>query len=93
MPQQNPVGRLLPRYDLRNPVFFIEKLNEALAAELSAYQNAFFFDLNGVLASHGRRFAQEDMITQFNHGGFLTDFDFDHDSGRAGTCAAGDRGV
>ena len=33
-PQQNPLGRLLPRYDLRNLVYFVEKLNETLAEEL-----------------------------------------------------------
>jgi FkbH-like protein len=82
VPQQNPAGRLLPRYDLRNLVFFIEQLNQALAGELSAYGNAYFFDLNEIVATHGRRFVHEDTIALGNHGAFLTDYDFDLDGGR-----------
>ncbi|MBV9859807.1 MAG: HAD-IIIC family phosphatase [Alphaproteobacteria bacterium] len=82
VPQQNLVGRLMPRYDLRNPVYFVEKLNEALARELEAYSNTYFFDFNEVAATHGRRFVQEDMIGAFNHGSFLGDFDFGHDANR-----------
>jgi FkbH-like protein len=82
VPQQNPLGRLMPRYDLRNPVYFIEKLNEALAAELQSYSNAYFFDLNEIIASHGRRHALEDGICAFNHGAFLGNFDFGLDRDR-----------
>ena len=82
VPQQNPVGRLMPRYDLRNPVYFVEKLNEALAAELQAYSNAHFFDLNEIIATHGRRHMLEDVVCAFNHGSFLTNFDYIHDSDR-----------
>ena len=82
VPQQNPVGRLLPRYDLRNPVHFVERLNEAMAAELRGYASTYFFDLNEVLSTHGRRFVQEDMMALFNHGAFLSTFDYDQDAGR-----------
>ena len=33
LPQQNPMGRLLPRYDLRNFVYFVEELDEHLDME------------------------------------------------------------
>jgi FkbH-like protein len=80
-PVQNAVGRLLPRYDLRNPVYFVEKLNEALAGRVQGYVNAHFFDFNEVLASFGKIFAQEDAYTAINHGGFLGNWDhkFDRD--------------
>jgi FkbH-like protein len=81
-PVLNPVGRLMPRYDLRNPIYFVEKLNEAISAELAAYRNAYLFDLNEVYSYHGRRFVQEDVLIAFNHGGLISNFDFQHDQCR-----------
>ena len=82
VPQQNLVGRLTGRYDLRNPVYFVEKLNEALAAELRALQNTHFFDFNEIISTYGRHYVQEDGYMAFNHGGLLSDFDFSYDQGR-----------
>jgi FkbH-like protein len=82
VPQQNPMGRLLPRNDLRNPVYFIERLNRLVAELTEVCAGAYLFDLNEVLATHGRRFAQEDIIVQLNHGSFLSDFDFALDQDR-----------
>jgi FkbH-like protein len=87
VPQQNLVGRLMPRYDLRNPVYFVERLNESLAGETANYLNAHFFDSNEIIATHGRRYVQEDMLAQFNHGAFLDDFDIGHDNDRLETAA------
>lgn len=81
-PQQNLVGRLMPRYDLRNPVYFVEKLNEELANELRTYSNTYLFDLNEVIATYGRRYIQEDCLSAFNHGWFLGNFDFSLDQNR-----------
>ncbi len=81
-PQQNPAGRLLPRYDLRNAVYFVEKLNETLARELAGYVNTYFFDFNEVVATFGRRYVNEDAFTAFNHGGFLGPRDYHHDLSR-----------
>ncbi len=81
-PVQNAVGRLMPRYDLRNPVYFIEKLNEALARSLVGYTNAYFFDFNEVLASYGKVFAQEDTYTALNHGAFMGNWDHKFDQNR-----------
>ena len=82
IPQQNLVGRLMPRYDLRNPVYFIEKLNETLANDLHSYSNTYLFDLNEVIATYGRRYIQEDCLSAFNHGWFLGNFDFSLDQNR-----------
>jgi hypothetical protein len=76
VPMQNPMGRLLPRYDLRNMVYFVEKLNEALAAELQRYRNAYLFDADQVMATFGRRFVQDDAVWITNHNGGLTDGDW-----------------
>jgi FkbH-like protein len=81
-PVQNPVGRLLPRYDLRNPVYFVEQLNVQLASLLRDYRNTYFFELNDIVSYFGRRFVQDDMIVTMNHGAFFGDFDFQLDQGR-----------
>ena len=82
VPQQNAVGRLLDRYEITNPVYFVERLNEALARELAHDTHAYFFDLNEMLGTHGRRLVQEDFITAFNHGGLRSDHDSTLDGGR-----------
>src|SRR6516164_6754579 len=58
VPQQNSLGRLLPRYDLRNPVYYIEKLNEVLYQEIHKRENTHWIDLNEISATFGRRFIQ-----------------------------------
>lgn len=82
LPQQNPQGRLLPRHDLRNVVYFVEKLNEVLTAELQRYSNAYLFDLDQLVATYGRRYFQDDAVWLINHNADLSDFDFDLDADR-----------
>ena len=82
VPMANPMGRLLPRYDLRNPVYFIEKLNEAMARETAAYKNAYWLDLNEIHSFYGRRFVQEDVYAAINHGSFISNFDYEFDQNR-----------
>jgi FkbH-like protein len=81
-PIQNPIGRLLPRYDLCNPVYFVEELNRRLARELVVYQNTYLFDLNEVYATFGKRLVQDDIFLALNHAGLFSDFDYQHDQGR-----------
>lgn len=82
LPQQNPMGRLMPRYDLRNFVYFVEKLNEALAREISHYGNAYLFDYDQVVATFGRKHLQDDAVWITNHNAALTDGDFELDQER-----------
>jgi FkbH-like protein len=82
VPQQNPMGRLLPRYDLRNFVYFIEKLNEALGRELQQYQNAYLFDLDQIFSTFGRRWMQDDAVWILTHGAALGDADWEQDRNR-----------
>jgi FkbH-like protein len=82
LPQQNPLGRLLPRYDLRNIVYFVEQLNAALDAELRRYNNAYLFDFDQVVVTYGRRYFQDDAVWLANHNANLSDFDYDLDSDR-----------
>ena len=82
VPQQNPMGRLLPRYDLRNFVYFIEKLNEALGRELQQYENAYLFDFDQIVGTYGRRYVQDDAVWTLSHGAGLTDTGFEQDTSR-----------
>ena len=81
-PQQNPMGRLLPRYDLRNFVYFIEKLNEALGEELKQYKNAYLFDLDQLVSTYGRRSIQDDAVWILTHGAALSDAEWEDDRNR-----------
>jgi FkbH-like protein len=82
VPQQNPIGRLLPRYDLRNFVYLIEKLNEALGRELQQYENAYLFDFDQIVGTYGRRYVQDDAVWTLSHGSGLTDTGFEQDTSR-----------
>jgi FkbH-like protein len=82
VPQQNPLGRLLPRYDLRNFVYFIEKLNEALDDELRQYRNAYLFDFDQIVGTYGRRHFQDDGVWTIAHGAALSDADWEEDQSR-----------
>src|SRR6202453_1799537 len=82
VPQQNPLGRFQPRYDLRNIMYFIERLKMFLAAEVAKLENAYFVDIDQVSSSIGKQFCQDDMVWSFTHGTTLSDGDHDHDLNR-----------
>ena len=82
VPQQNPPGRLQPRYDVRNLMHFIERLNMFLAAEVAKLENAHFVDVDSVSSSIGKKNVQDDMVWSFTHGTTLSDGDHDHDLNR-----------
>jgi FkbH-like protein len=82
VPQQNPRGRFEPRYDLRNIVHFVERLNMFLAAQVAQYQNAHFVDVDQIASSIGKKSCQDDMVWSFTHGTTLSDGDHDHDFNR-----------
>jgi FkbH-like protein len=82
VPQQNPLGRFQPRYDLRNIMHFIERLNMFLAAEAARRENVYFIDTDQVSGSIGKKSCQDDMVWSFTHGTTLSDGDHDHDLNR-----------
>jgi FkbH-like protein len=82
VPQLNPMGRLLPRYDLRNFVYFVERLNQRLAEELQAYSNAYLFDFDQLVATHGRKYCQDDSVMHIGHGAALADLEADKEMPR-----------
>jgi len=74
VPQQNPMGRLMPRFDLRNPMHFIEKLNISLSKELERYAGAYLLDIDQIAATLGRKFIQDDGVANFSSGDMLNDY-------------------
>jgi FkbH-like protein len=82
VPQQNPLGRLQPRYDVRNIMHFIERLNMFLAAEIAKRENVYLVDIDQVSGGIGKRSCQDDAVWSFTHGTTLSDGDHDHDLNR-----------
>jgi FkbH-like protein len=65
------MGRLFPRYDLRNTQYFFERLNEHLEQTVRAHTNAYLFDVDRVVRSLGARFIQDDAVEFISHGSFM----------------------
>jgi FkbH-like protein len=82
VPQQNPLGRFQPRYDLRNVMHFVERLNMFLAADIAKRENVYFVDIDQVSSGIGKKSCQDDMVWSFTHGTTLSDGDHDHDLNR-----------
>ncbi len=80
--QQHPLGRFHPRYDLRNVMHFVERLNMFVAAESARRENAYFVDVDQIAAGIGKQYCQDDGVWSFTHGTTLSDGDHDHDLGR-----------
>lgn len=71
VPQQNPLGRLFPRYDLRNPEYFVARINEHLEKVVRSHRNAYILDVDRLAASYGRRYTQDDSVITIIHGGMM----------------------
>jgi hypothetical protein len=82
VPQQNSYGRVAPRYDLRNFVYFFEKLNEELSLKLLKYENCYILDIERISASLGRQYHQSDIINLMVQQELLGDFDLKIDQNR-----------
>lgn len=82
VPMQSALGRLLPRYDLRNPTFFVEELNRAMADMLARHDNVHLLDVDQLAATIGRRLIQDDPFAVTSHGSLVGDYDFRADGER-----------
>jgi len=82
LPQQNALGRLLPRYDLRNPVYFIEQLNRVIAEEIEQMPGVYLLDTDQISANFGRKYIQDDVIAITTHNSVLSDFESEFDRNR-----------
>lgn len=71
VPQQNPLGMLMPRYDLSNFCYYVEELNRELANMVIQERSVYLIDFDGICSSLGKRYILDDMTSHFNHGSFL----------------------
>jgi hypothetical protein len=78
-PMHNYLGNLLPRYSLRNPAYFIRKLNEAMESALEEVPGAHLLDLNEIIGLLGKLRIQDDHVAQISHGSFIGDDVLDDD--------------
>ncbi|WP_019831764.1 HAD-IIIC family phosphatase [Sphingomonas sp. PR090111-T3T-6A] len=76
-PKHNYLGNLLPRFDLSNPAYFVQRLNEVMARALGAFPNAHYFDMNELASLVGRARIQDDYTTSFGHGSIIRDDETD----------------
>jgi HAD superfamily phosphatase (TIGR01681 family) len=76
VPQQNPLGRLFARNDMRNLVYFIEKLKEHLYQDIARRSNVHLLDIDQIAATFGRRSLQDDAVWVLSHGGTLNDAEY-----------------
>jgi len=74
VPQQNPMGRMLPRDDPRNLVFVVESLNRHLVTLVASCQNAYYVDFDQIASGLGKQFIQDDPINASSHGSFLSNW-------------------
>ncbi|WP_187274818.1 MULTISPECIES: HAD-IIIC family phosphatase [unclassified Methylobacterium] len=81
-PQQNPLGRLTPKNDLRNFAYFIDRLNERLAELVAGYANSYVLDFDEIAATIGRMHVQDDHLWMLSHNSTLSDYDHAHDQRR-----------
>ena len=82
VPQQNPLGRLLPKSDLRNPAYFCQQLNAEIENTVGALRAVHLIDIDGISAAFGKRWIQDDFLWPFGHGTFMSDYDTLYDGHR-----------
>ncbi|MDD5280397.1 HAD-IIIC family phosphatase [Acidithiobacillus sp.] len=82
VPQQNPYGRLFPRRDMRNPVYFFEELNRELDLIIRKYPNAYILDVDSIASSLGKRYLNDDSMWILTHNSLYSEVDFLYDQDR-----------
>jgi FkbH-like protein len=82
VPQQSPLGRLLPKADLRNLAYVCQRLNAELETVVGSLQDVHVVDLDGIAAGFGKSWIQDDILCVSSHGTFLGDWDSQYDNNR-----------
>lgn len=82
VPQQNPLGRLLPRNDQHNVARLVRHLDDLVADRVAGVPGAYFFDVDAVASSIGKRYVQDAVVNASTHVAFLSTYDDDRDRDR-----------
>lgn len=78
-PQANPLGLLMPKYDLCNFSHYVEALNRELYLMVQAEKSVFMIDYDEIASTLGKRFIQDDLTLHLNHGSFIVPSHDRHD--------------
>ena len=78
-PQANPLGFLLPKYNLFNFSYFVKELNRELYKMISEEKSVYMVDYDEITASLGKRFIQDDLTSHINHGSCIGETHNGHD--------------
>jgi FkbH-like protein len=70
-PSVNPLGKLMPHYDLRNPQYYVDRLNQELERMVRERSNAYVINLDSITSYFGKRYMQEDLLNLFSHGSYM----------------------
>ena len=71
VPQINPLGSLLPRFDLSNFVHFVERLNAELARFIEEEPGVYLLDFDAICASLGKRYIMDEITSHYTHSAFI----------------------
>jgi FkbH-like protein len=82
VPQQNTLGRVVGRRDIRNFSHFVRMLNERLERIVQESNNCYLIDMEDIIRSFGGKSVQDDVLWQYNHAAALGDNDFALDQTR-----------
>ncbi|QND45114.1 HAD-IIIC family phosphatase (plasmid) [Rhizobium lusitanum] len=81
-PQQNLIGRLLPRHDFRNPTYFVEQINKVLHQIAGERINTHIVQTDAIASTFGKKYIQEDFVWPWSHASYATDWDSEYDTRR-----------
>jgi len=82
VPQQNPLGRMMPRHEFSNLQHLVRRLNEHLEEICLSRTNVHYVDLDEIASRIGKRHILDDSLHAISHGAMAGDFDHEHDSKR-----------
>ena len=71
-PEKNYLGSLIQYGDnIIDFKKFVQIINEKLKQRCSAFENCYFFDLNELASSYGKRYISDEIWSHSNHGSFM----------------------
>jgi FkbH-like protein len=82
VPQQNPLGRLMPKHDLSNIQHTVRRLNERIEIICRSRKNVHYVDIDEIASMIGKRHILDDSIGSISHGSVAGDYDYEHDRRR-----------
>jgi hypothetical protein len=71
-PQVNSVDRSVPYNDVRNPAWYVRRLNDVPADFCATHSGVCLVNVEEVAASIGRHHLEDDVVASDSYGAYLT---------------------